>query len=141
MESGTKTLITFQVLVKARIEKVWKNWTTPEDIIRWNMASEDWHTPRAQIDLQVGGKFLSRMESKEGKMGFDFWGTYIKVEPEKLIEIKLGDGRKMTVTFEETEGATIVTEMFEPEDVNSLELQKKGWQAILDNFKKYAEAI
>jgi len=81
------------------------------------------------------------MESKEGKMGFDFWGTYIKVEPEKLIEIKLGDGRKMTVTFEETEGATIVTEMFEPEDVNSLELQKKGWQAILDNFKKYAEAI
>jgi uncharacterized protein YndB with AHSA1/START domain len=133
------TKITVTALINAPIDKVWKLWTTPANIIQWNNASDDWHTTKAENDLREGGKFSSRMEAKDGSFGFDFEGIYDKVENNKLIEYTLADGRKISITFTETGKQTEVSEIFEAETVNSVELQQSGWQAILDNFKKYAE--
>ena len=135
-----KVTIEVKALVNSPIEKVWKYWTTPEDIIKWNNASDDWHTPKAENDLIKGGKFLCRMEAKDGSVGFDFWGIYTEVKTNKLIEYTMGDGRKVKIEFTAHANETSIVESFEAETVNSIEMQRNGWQAILDNFKKYAEA-
>ncbi|NVO11279.1 MAG: SRPBCC domain-containing protein [Bacteroidales bacterium] len=139
MESIEKTVITVWTIVNAPIGIVWKNWTTPDDIIKWNNASDDWHTPRVVNDLRGGGKFSYRMEAKDGSMGFDLWGIYDKVMINSQIDYTLGDGRKVKVIFGDLGGKTEVVETFEAETANPIELQRNGWQAILDNFKKYTE--
>jgi len=108
--------------------------------MKWNSASEDWHTPRAQNDLRTGGSFSSRMEAKDGSMGFDFGGVYDEVRPHEYIEYTLGDGRKVTIDFTQQEGQTVVTEKFEPENQNAPEFQQQGWQMIMDSFKRYTES-
>ena len=132
--------ITVEVSLNLPIEKVWEAWTLPEHIINWNFASEDWHCPRAENDVRTGGRFNSRMEAKDGSAGFDFEGSYDEVKEHELIAYTIGD-RKVRVTFVPLGFATLVREEFEPENENSLELQKNGWQSILDNFKKYAENL
>ncbi|WP_257667228.1 SRPBCC family protein [Parapedobacter tibetensis] len=140
METTNKTKITVAATVKAPVEKVWKLWTTPEDIIQWNSPSDDWHTPRAENDLRVGGKFLSRMEAKDGSFGFDFAGMYDEVITNKRIVYTLEDGRKAEIDFKGQGDETEVVTTFDPENENPIEMQRGGWQAITDNFKKYAEA-
>lgn len=140
MPTSEKVTITVKAEISAPIEKVWKCWTSPEYITRWNQASDDWHSPHAINDLRVGGKFNYRMEAKDGSFGFDFWGIYSKVEHYKSIEFTLGDDRRVQVDFTSIGDKTLVVETFEAENENSLELQQTGWQAILDNFKKIAEA-
>lgn len=134
-----KKNITVETLVNASIEKVWEFWTKPEHITQWNHASEDWHTTRAENDLRIGGKFLSRMEAKDGSFGFDFEGIYDEVLINEKISHTLLDDRKVTITFLPTENGIQITETFEAETENTLELQKVGWQAILTNFKNYVE--
>jgi uncharacterized protein YndB with AHSA1/START domain len=136
-----KTIITIETIVNAGVDTVWKSWTTPSDIIEWNFASDDWCTTRAENDLRVGGKFNSRMEARDGTVGFDFEGTYLSVIHNKQITYSIADGRLVKVDFEEKDGKTKVTESFEAEDVNSADLQRSGWQAILNNFKKYTESL
>jgi uncharacterized protein YndB with AHSA1/START domain len=140
MEKMGETSITVEAVINAPGNKVWKFWTMPEHIVRWNNASDDWHTPRAENDLREGGKFLSRMEACDGSMGFDFEGIYEKVDLNKLIEYVLADGRKVRIIFFPDGERTKVVETFDAEETNSPELQKAGWQAILNNFKKYTEA-
>src|SRR4051812_14994853 len=137
---AVKSLITIEATVKAPVEKVWKCWSSPEDITQWNSASPDWHTPFAQNDLRAGGKFVARMEAKDGSVGFDFGGVYDEVETNRKISYTIGDGRKVTVDFIPQGDSTRVVEKFEAESVNSVELQRGGWQAILDNFKRHVEA-
>lgn len=132
--------MTVRAVVEAPIEKVWEYWTTPDHIMRWNNASEDWHTPMSVNDLRTGGKFKSRMESRDGSMGFDFEGTYDVVLTNDKIEYTLADGRKVVVEFTPNKDQTSIEETFEAESENSLEMQQQGWQAILDNFKKYVES-
>lgn len=136
-----KTLITVETTINAPVEKVWKAWTTPADIVQWNAASDDWHTTKSENDLRPGGKFSSRMEAKDGSMGFDFWGIYDEVKPNELITSTMGDGRKLTVTFISKGAQTEVKEAFEAENENSIEMQKNGWQSILNNFKKHTESL
>lgn len=135
-----KENISVETTIEAPLEKVRKCWITPEDIVQWNNASDDWYTPKADNDLKEGGEFLFRMEARDGSFGFDFTGTYKKVEEKKLLEYALTDGRKVSVAFAESDGQTTVTETFDPETDNPIETQKQGWQAILDNFKKYVES-
>jgi uncharacterized protein YndB with AHSA1/START domain len=138
MSANPKSVITVKTTVTTTVEKVWSLWTDTNHIIGWNNASEDWHTPKAENDLRPGGKFLYRMEAKDGSFGFDFSGLYSIVEPFKTIKYTLDDGRKVEISFSEIAGSTDIVESFEAEDMNSIELQRAGWQAILDNFKKYA---
>lgn len=133
------TTITIETTVNAPVEKVWKLWTSPEHITRWNSASPDWHTPKAENDLRTGGKFTSRMEARDGSMGFDFWGIHDEVKPNEVIASTMGDGRKMKVVFTMEGDRTKIVESFEAESTNPEDLQRAGWQAILDNFKKYTE--
>lgn len=140
METVNKTVITVEALINTPVEKVWKFWTSPGHITHWNNASDDWHTPYAENDLRVGGQFLSRMEAKDGSFGFDFGGVYDAVKENEYIEYTIGDGRKVKVEFNSEENTTRVTETFEAESLHSVEMQRAGWQAILDNFKKYTEA-
>ena len=139
METAEKTVITIETTVNAPVQKVWEYWSKPEHITQWNNASDDWHTPRAENDLRVGGNFLSRMEAKDGSMGFDFGGVYDAVDTNKYIEYTMGDGRKVKVHFNQMDNTTKVVESFEAESTNPVEMQRGGWQAILDNFKKYTE--
>ncbi|MBW8331319.1 MAG: SRPBCC family protein [Prolixibacteraceae bacterium] len=139
METSNKTIITVEATVNAPVEKVWKFWSSPEHITKWNNASDDWHTPYSENDLRVGGKFTSRMEAKDGSFGFDFWGVYDVVVTNERIEYTLGDDRKVKIVFTDKGNATQVIESFEAENENSIEMQKGGWQAILDNFRKYTE--
>jgi uncharacterized protein YndB with AHSA1/START domain len=125
--------------INAPLSQVWEFWTLPNHIVNWNFASNDWHCPKAENNLEIGGEFHYLMEAKDGSFNFDFWGTYVNIEVEKQIEILLGDGRKMSVLFEFSDNKTIITEKFDPESVNPVELQKAGWQMILDNFKLYIE--
>ncbi len=134
-----KSLITVETTVNAPIEKVWKSWLSPEEITRWNSASDDWHAPYATNDVRVGGKFMCRMEAKDGSAGFDFGGVYNSLKPMELIEYTMDDGRHVKVVFNSTGDQTTVVETFEAEEENPHELQQQGWQAILDNFKKYVE--
>lgn len=140
MNPGESNKITIEATIKAPVEKVWKWWTDPEHVIHWNHASDDWHTPTAENDLRIGGKFSYRMEARDGTMGFDFWGNYIRIEHHQFIGITLGDDRKVELSFLSEGEITRITETFDPENTNPVELQQSGWQAILDNFKKYAEA-
>jgi uncharacterized protein YndB with AHSA1/START domain len=131
--------ITVEAVVKSDVETVWKYWNEPEHITKWAFADESWEASHAENDLREGGKFLTRMSAKDKSEGFDFTGTYTKVVPNEQIEYVMDDGRKVTITFETVEGGTKVTETFDPESENAAELQKSGWQAILENFKKYVE--
>jgi uncharacterized protein YndB with AHSA1/START domain len=140
METVNNPTITVRNAVNAPLNKVWEFWTLPQHITQWNNASDDWHTPRAENDLRVGGKFMARMEAKDGSFGFDFGGVYDEIKANELIAYTLGDGRKVRITFSASQHATIIVETFEPESTNSIEIQRGGWQAILDNFKKYTEA-
>jgi|SRR4030095_10836245 uncharacterized protein YndB with AHSA1/START domain len=139
METQNKVIITVENTINAPVEKVWEYWTKPTHITQWNHASDDWHTPSAKNDLRVGGNFVYRMEAKDGSLGFDFGGVYDAVTANKYIEYTIGDGRRVKVTFSPTGNKTKITENFEAETQNPIELQRGGWQAILDNFKKYTE--
>jgi uncharacterized protein YndB with AHSA1/START domain len=132
-------VIVVEATVNAPVAQVWLAYTTPEAIVQWNAASDDWHTTRATVDLQVGGAFSSRMEAKDGSMGFDFEGVYTAVEPERRLAYNFGD-RKAEVTFTEVEGDTHVRVAFDPENMHPEDMQRDGWQAILNNFKQYVES-
>ncbi len=131
--------ITVKTAVAAPIDKVWDCWTSPEHITKWNNASDDWHTPRAENDLRPGGRFVSRMEAKDGSAGFDFGGTYDHVRKHKYIAYTMDDGRKVSIQFTDDGNTTRISETFDPEQMNSRKMQKDGWQAIINNFKKYVE--
>ena len=131
--------ITVSTTIDAPLEDVWHRWTTPEDIVQWNAASDDWHTTRASVDLREGGLFSSRMEAKDGSMGFDFEGTYTTIVTHSRIDSVFG-GRALSVTFEEGPGGVKVTETFDPEDTHPHEMQAAGWQAILDRFAAHVRA-
>jgi uncharacterized protein YndB with AHSA1/START domain len=132
--------ITIQVTVNAPLKKVWSAWTTPEDIVQWNFASEDWCCPGASIQLEPGGRFSYRMEAKDKSFGFDFEGEFTVVDYLKKIEFKLGEMRNVAVCFRETSDGTLVEETFHAETQNSAEQQRQGWQAILNNFKTHVES-
>lgn len=134
-----KVQITVQSKVNAPVEKVWDYWNTPEHIMKWNSASPDWHTPKSENDLRVGGKFSARMEAKDGSFGFDFGGVYDEVVTNERIAYTMEDGRKTEITFINHGDTTEVIETFDAEGQNPVEMQQAGWQAILDNFKKYTE--
>jgi uncharacterized protein YndB with AHSA1/START domain len=131
-------LITVEIAVQATSAEVWRAYTTPQDIMQWNAASDDWHTTAASVDLRVGGAFSSRMEAKDGSFGFDFSGTYTAISPEKLIEYSFGD-RTAKVEFIDGENGVTVRVTFEPEQENPVEMQRGGWLAILNSFKRYVE--
>lgn len=139
METQQKTVLTVETTVNAPVEKVWEYWSSPEHITKWCSPSDDWHTPTAENDLRTGGKFSSRMEAKDGSMGFDFAGVYDEVRPNEYIEYTMGDGRKVDITFTTNGNQTTVVENFEAESINPIEMQQGGWQAIIDSFKKYTE--
>jgi len=139
METTTKTSITVETEVRAPIKKVWAFWSEPQHITQWCNASDDWHAPHAENDLRVGGKFKTTMAAKDGSASFDFEGIYTDVQPRKLIEYTIADGRKVKILFSETGSKTKIVETFDAESENSHELQRNGWQSILDNFGKYAE--
>jgi uncharacterized protein YndB with AHSA1/START domain len=132
--------ITVESAINAPVEKVWEHFTEPRYVEKWNNASEDWYTPKAENDLRVGGSFRYRMEAKDGTTGFDFGGIYDEIVPNKLIRYTMGDGRKVEVTFTAEGQQTLVKEIFDTENQNSLEVQKNGWQAILNNFKREVES-
>ena len=132
--------ITISVIVNASLRRAWEAFTSPYSIVQWNFASDDWCCPKATDDLRADGSFNYRMESSDGKVGFDFCGTYTKVIPEKRIEYILGDDRKVSIEFRAIGKQTEVVETFDAETENSLDLQRTGWQAILTNFKKLAES-
>lgn len=134
-----KQTITIKTLVNAPIEAIWTCWIKPEHIKKWNNASEDWHITTSENDLRVGGTFLSRMEAKDGSFGFDFSGIYDEVKLYEVIAYTLGDGRKVKITFAGKDNKTEITQAFEAEDTNPIEMQRAGWQAILDNFKRHTE--
>lgn len=133
-------MITVQATINASKDKVWEFWTLPEHITKWSFASPDWHTPYAENDLREGGTFKSTMAAKDGSMSFDFGGEYTLVEKYKVIEYVLGDGRKVEISFNETPNGIEIIESFDPETQNPEEMQRGGWQAIMDNFKNYVEA-
>jgi uncharacterized protein YndB with AHSA1/START domain len=130
--------ITVETLVNAPIAEVWRAYTTPSDIKQWNAASDDWHTTQSTVDLHVGGAFTSRMEAKDGSFGFDFAGTYTKIVPHELLEFTFGE-RKASVAFVPGANGVTVRVTFDAETDNSVEQQREGWQAILDNFARHVE--
>lgn len=132
--------ITVQTSVRSDIERVWDCWTAPEHITKWNFASDEWCCPSAENDLKPNGKFSWRMEAKDGSLGFDFEGTYTNIVDKRSIAYELADGRKVDIDFSQKGNEVVVTETFDPEEINSKELQRSGWQAILDNFKKHLES-
>ncbi len=134
------TKITIQATVNAAVEKVWKIRTSPEHIVKWNAASDDWHTTKAENDLSVGGKFSSRMKAKDRSFGFDFGGVYDTVVLNKQIAFTLDDGRKVEILFVTESDTTRIVETIEAENENPVEMQRDGWQAIPNNFKKYTES-
>lgn len=139
--SSQKSRVTVQAVIQAPIEKVWRYWTEPQHITKWNQASDTWHAPRAENDLRVGGTFLTRMEAKDGSMGFDFGGVYDEVKLHEHISYTMEDDRKVDITFVKQGNETKVIEIFDAESTNSIEMQQSGWQAIMDNFKTYTEAF
>ncbi len=140
MTTENKTKITIEANVKAPVEKVYSIWTSPADIVRWSTPSPEWHTPRAEHDLSEGGKFNYRMEARDGSFGFDFGGVFDTLKKNELIEYTIGDGRKVEIHFNK-KGAneTHIVQTFEAEGENPIEMQRAGWQAILDSFKNYTE--
>lgn len=138
MGADKHVTIAAETTVHVPIEQAWEYWTAPEQM-KWYFASDDWHAPHAENDLRAGGKFVTRMEAKDGSFGFDFGGVYDEVRTNEWIAFTLGDGRKTNVTFASQDNGTRVTESFDAEATNELELQRAGWHAILDNYKKYVE--
>lgn len=136
---SNRQTITIKATVNAPVEKVWRCWNEPEHIKKWNSASEDWHTTASENDLKAGGRFRSRMEAKDGSFGFDFSGTYDKVKLHETIAYTLDDDRKVSIIFKSKDKQTEITEAFEAEETNPIKMQEEGWQAILNNFKKYTE--
>lgn len=126
--------------IHAKLDKVWASWTEPQHITKWNFADPSWQCPSASNDLKVGGKYSARMEAKDGSFGFDFEGVYDEVVTQKKLSYAMADGRKVKTTFESVGGDTRVTTVFDAETENSIDMQKQGWQSILNNFKKYVEA-
>lgn len=139
MRTIQKTIISVQTTVDAPVAVAWKKWTTPDDIIKWNAASDDWHTLWAENDLKPGGNFNYRMEARDGSMGFDFGGVYGNVVTNRIIDYTLGDGRSVHVAFTAEGNQTHIMETFEAETTNLRDMQKAGWQSILNNFKRYVE--
>lgn len=137
--TASATKITVEALVRATPEAIWHAWNSPEAIKQWNTAVEDWHTTSSTVDLREGGSFSSRMEAKDGSMGFDFAGTYTKVVPHRQIDYRMADGREVTNEFIDGSDGVLVRVTFDAETENSLEQQRYGWQAILDSFARYAE--
>lgn len=131
--------ITVETIINAPVASVWSAYTTPEDIKQWNAASDDWHTTRATVDLREGGAFSSRMEAKDGSFGFDFAGTYTRIVPNQLIEYSFGD-RNATVEFAPGANGVTVRVTFDAESENPVDMQRQGWQAILNNFAKHVAA-
>lgn len=140
METQERTAITIETVVKAPVEKVWKYWSDPEHITKWATASDDWHAPYADNDLRQDGKFKTTMAAKDGSFSFDFEGVYTNVQPNKLIEYVMSDGRKVKIVFSVNGNETRITETFDPESENPLDMQREGWQSILDNFRKHTES-
>jgi len=134
----TKKKLIVRATILADKQKVWDYYTQPEHITKWNFADPSWHCPTATNDMNVGGRYVSRMEAKDGSFGFDFDAVYTEINKGENFTYEFG-GRLATVDFKETDGQTEVTVTFDPETENSIELQRNGWQAILDNFKKYTE--
>ena len=132
--------ISIETMVNAPIEKVWDAWNNPADIKQWNSAQDDWHTTKSTVDLREGGKFSSRMEAKDGSAGFDFEGTYTRVVPNETIEYRMSDGREVRTDFFESQGGVAIKSTFDAENENTPEVQREGWQAILDNFRRHVEA-
>lgn len=132
--------IRIETTVHADIDTVWSAWNSPDDIKQWNAASDDWHTTESTVDLRKGGKFSSKMEAKDGSVGFDFSGTYTNVIDKQRIEYSLDDDRKVVVQFSIAEGGVKVEETFESESQYSIEHQREGWQSILNNFARYVES-
>jgi uncharacterized protein YndB with AHSA1/START domain len=141
METATKTLITVETTVQAPVEKVWNAWNEPQHIMNWCHASDDWHAPASTNDIRTGGTFSTTMAAKDGSYSFDFGGVYDNVKEHELIQYTMGDGRKVDIVFTREGNGTKVVETFEAESTHSVEMQKGGWQAILDNFKKYTESL
>ncbi len=131
--------IRVETVVNARLQQVWDAWNNPADITQWNAASEDWHTTQSSVDLREGGSFTARMEAKDGSAGFDFEGTYTRVVPKRAIEYRMSDGREVAIEFVEGDDGVVVSETFDAETSNPPELQRQGWQAILDNFARHVE--
>jgi uncharacterized protein YndB with AHSA1/START domain len=131
--------ITVQAVAQAPIKKVWDAWNNPADIKQWNAASADWHTTASTVDLRVGGRMKSRMEAKDGSMGFDFEGTYTKVDAPNRLAFRMSDGRTVSVSFKPAKGGVEITETFDAETTNPIEMQRAGWQAILDSFVRHVE--
>ncbi len=140
METTNTTAITVETVIKSPIEKVWNYWNDPKHITQWCFASDDWHAPYSENDLQVNGKIKTTMAAKDGSMSFDFEGIYTNVQEHKLIEYTIADGRKVKISFINQGNDTKVVETFEAETLNPIEMQRGGWQAILDNFKKHTES-
>ena len=141
MDTASYPTITIETLVKTSVEKVWTCWTEPKHITQWNQASNDWHAPYSENDLRTGGKFKTTMAAKDGSVSFDFEGIYTKIQQLKVIEYTIADGRKVSITFAGSAKETKVVESFEAENANPIEIQRGGWQAILDSFKKYIEEL
>jgi uncharacterized protein YndB with AHSA1/START domain len=139
--SANPISLTVETTVRAPLSKVWKAWTEPQHVMEWNYASDDWHTTHAENDLRKGGKFSYTMAAKDGSFSFDFGGTYTEVMVHDRIVILLGDNRNMEVVFTTADNKTTVTEIFDAETENPVEMQQMGWQMILDNFKKYTEGL
>lgn len=135
-----QTKITVEAIIHADVKKIWDYWTKPEHITKWNFAADDWQCPKAENDLRVGGKYSARMEAKDGSFGFDFEAIYDEVVVQQKITYTMLDGRRASTTFKNIDGGTNVVTVFDAENLNSIELQQQGWQAILNNFKKYVEA-
>lgn len=140
MKTNNTNQITIETIINAPLAKVWECWSKPEHITKWATASDDWHTPKAENDLRTGGKFLTRMEAKDGSFGFDFEGIYEAVKTNELIAYTMPDGRKVNISFTANGNETKVVETFDPESENPIDMQRNGWQAILNNFKAYTEA-
>ncbi len=139
METANTSTVTVQATVNAPVEKVWKYWNEPEQITQWCSPSPDWHAPRAENDLRTGGAFTTRMEARDGSFGFDFVGIYDEVRPNEYISYTMSDGRTTKITFTAKGDQTEVVETFDPENQNPIDMQRAGWQTILDNFKKHTE--
>ncbi len=133
--------ISIETRIKAPANKIWAAWNTPEDILQWNAPSEDWHTTQSTVDLREGGRFCARMEARDGSMGFDFEATYTSIVPQKFLGLRMSDGREITVEFLEESDGVLVKQEFDAETENSPELQRQGWQAILDSFRRHAETL
>jgi uncharacterized protein YndB with AHSA1/START domain len=131
--------ITVETVVNAPLNEVWRAWNNPDDIKQWNAPMDAWHTTESAVDLREGGKFSARMEAKDGSAGFDFEGVYTRVVPNRIIDFRMSDGREVNLEFVEAAGGVLVRETFDTEDENPPEMQRAGWQAILDNFGRHVE--